>query len=64
MTEIPPKIYLNSLSENDRKSRDTSTLVNDQDDEFDNIKLTNLDCNTVKRNPKIIFVVTLNLTKH
>ena len=43
------KSYVDSLSGNDRNRRDMSTVSNDQDNEFDNIRLTNLDSITVNR---------------
>ena len=49
--EIPTKSYVDSLHENGRNRRDLSTVFNDQDNEFDNIKLTNIDSITVNRNP-------------
>ena len=43
--------YVNSLQEINRNRRDLSSVFNDQDNEFDNNKLTNLDSVTVNRNP-------------
>ena len=43
------KAYVDSLSENRRNRRDLSTVFNDQDNKFDNDKLTNLDSITVKK---------------
>ena len=43
-----------SLSENDRNRRDVSTLFNDRDIEFDDIKLTNLNSITINRNPPLM----------
>ena len=43
--------YVDNLHENSRNRRDLSTVFNDQDNEFDNNKLTNLDSVTVNRNP-------------
>ena len=45
------KRYVDSLSENDRERRDMSITFNDQDNEFDNIKLTKLDSITDDRDP-------------
>ena len=47
------KPYVDSLSENDRNRRDMSTVFKDQDIEFNNDRLTNLDSITVIRNPSI-----------
>ena len=43
--------YVDSLHENSRNKRVLSSVFNDQDNEFDNNKLTNLDSITVNRNP-------------
>ena len=43
--------YVNDLHEINRNKRDLSSVFNDQDNEFDNNKLTNLDSVTVNRNP-------------
>ena len=43
--------YVNGLHESTRNKRDLSSVFNDQDNEFDNNKLTNLDSITVKRSP-------------
>ena len=48
--ELPTKSYVDSLHESSRNRRDLS-VFNDQDNEFDNNKLTNLDSVVVKRNP-------------
>ena len=45
--------YVNELHEINRNKRDVSSVFNDQDNEFDNIKLTNLDSVTVNRNPNL-----------
>ena len=45
--------YVNGLHEINRNRRDLSSVFNDQDNEFDNIKLTNLDSVTVNRNPNL-----------
>ena len=41
--ELPMKSYVDSLHENRRNRRDLLTVFNDQDNEVDNNKLTNLD---------------------
>ena len=43
--------YIDELHEINRNRRDLSSVFNDQDNEFDNNKLTNLDSVTVSRNP-------------
>ena len=48
--ETHTKNFFDSLSENDRTRQDLSTVFNDQDIEFDNTKLTNLDSVTANRN--------------
>ena len=47
--ELPTKSYVDSLHESSRNRRDLSSVFNDQDNEFDNNKLTNLDSITVHR---------------
>ena len=49
--EIPTKSYVDSLHEINRNRRDLSSVFNDQDNEFDDNKLTNLDSVTVNGNP-------------
>ena len=49
--DIPTKSYVDSLHESSRNRRDLSLVFNDQDNEFDNIKLINLDSITVNRIP-------------
>ena len=49
--EIPTKAYVASLSDNDRNRRHSSTVFNDQENEFHNNKLTDLDSITIDRNP-------------
>ena len=49
--ELPNKSYVDSLHEINRNRRDLSSVFIDQDNEFDNNKLTNLDSVTVNRNP-------------
>ena len=51
--ELPTKSYVESLHEINRDRRDLSSVFNDQDSEFDNNKLTNLDSITVNRNPNL-----------
>ena len=51
--ELPKKSYVDSLHESSRNRRDLSSVFNDQDNEFDNKKLTNLDSITVNRNPNL-----------
>ena len=62
--ELTPKVYVdralsellsyvNELHEINRNKRDLSSVFNDQDNEFDNNKLTNLDSVTVNRNPNL-----------
>ena len=61
---LTPKIYVDNaiqdiksaivnLHELNRNRRDLSSVLNDQDNEFDNNKLTNLDSITVNRNPNL-----------
>ena len=47
LIEPPTKSYVDSLHESSRNRRGLSSVFNDQDNEFDNIKLTNLDSITV-----------------
>ena len=49
--EPPTKSYVVSLHESSGNRRDLSSLFNDQDNEFDNKKLTHLDSFAVDRNP-------------
>ena len=49
--EIPTKSYVDSLHEFNRKRRVLSSVFNDQNNEFDNNKLTRLDSVTVNREP-------------
>ena len=62
--DLPPKIYVDralsellsyvkKLHEINRNKRDLSSVFNDQDNEFDNNKLTNLDSVTVNRDPNL-----------
>ena len=51
--ELPTKSYVDSLHEINRDRRDLSSVFNDQDTEFDNIKLSNLDSITVNRDPNL-----------
>ena len=45
--------YFDNLHEINRNRRDLSSVFIDQDNEFDNNKLTNLDSVTVNRNPNL-----------
>ena len=47
--ELPTKSYVDSLHESSRTRRDLSSVLNDQDNEIDNFKLTSLDSITVNR---------------
>ena len=49
--ELSTKSYVDRLHEINRNRRDLSSLFNDQDNELDNNKLTNLDSVTLNRNP-------------
>ena len=49
--ELPTKSYNDSLLEINRNRRDLSSVFNDQDNEFDINKLSNLDFRTVNRDP-------------
>ena len=51
--ELPTKSYVDSLHESSRNRRDLSSVFNDQDNEFYNNKLTNLDSITVNRDPNL-----------
>ena len=51
--ELPTKSYVDSLHEINRDRRDLSSVFNDQDNEFDKNKLTNLDSITVNRDPNL-----------
>ena len=51
--ELPTRSYVDSLHEINRDRRDLSSVFNDQDNEFDNNKLTNLDSVIVNRNPNL-----------
>ena len=50
---MPTKSYVDSLHENTKNRRDLSSEFNYQDNDFDNINLTNLDCITVDKNPEL-----------
>ena len=50
ITDLPTKNFVDSLQESSRNRRDLSSVFNDQDNEFDSNKLTNLDSVTVNRN--------------
>ena len=49
--DLPTKSYVDSLQEIKRNRRDLSSVFNDQDNEFDTNKLTNLDSASVNRKP-------------
>ena len=49
--EIPIQSYVDSSLHSSRNRRDLSSVVNHQDNKFDNSKLTNLDSVIVNRNP-------------
>ena len=49
--------YVDNLHEINRNRRDLSSVLNDQDKEFDNNKLTNLDSITVNRNPSSVVLI-------
>ena len=51
--ELLTKSYVDNLHEINRDKRDLSSVFNDQDNEFDNNKLTNLDSITVNRDPNL-----------
>ena len=51
MIEIPTRAYVDDSHKNSRNRRDISSVFNDQDNQFDNNKLTSLDGITVNRNP-------------
>ena len=51
--ELRTKSYVDSLHEINRNGRDLLSVYNDQDNEFDKKKLTNLDSITVIRNPSL-----------
>ena len=49
--ELPTKSYVDSLRESSRNRRNLPSVFKDQDNEFDNNKLTNLDSVSVNREP-------------
>ena len=51
--ELPSKSNVDSLHESNRTRRDLSSVFNDQDNEFDNNKLTDLGSITVIRDPNL-----------
>ena len=51
--QLLTKSYVDSLHEGSRNKRDLSSVFNDQDNEFDKNKVTNLDFITVIRNPNL-----------
>ena len=50
--ELPAKSYVESLHEIIRNRRDLSSIFYDQDNEFNNNKLNNLDSVTINKNPR------------
>ena len=53
--------YVDSLTENDRSRRDLSLVMNDQDKDLTNSKLTDLDSVTLKWNPLLDNEVVLKI---
>ena len=53
LIEITTKSYVDSLHENSRNRRELSLVFNDQDNEFDKKKLTNID-QLVETQPQIV----------
>ena len=51
--ELPTKSYVDRLHEINRSRRDLLSVFDDQDNEFDNNKVTNLESITVNRNPNL-----------
>ena len=51
--ELPTKSYVDSLHEINRDRRNSSSVFNDQDNEFDNNKLNNLHSITVNSDPNL-----------
>ena len=51
--DLPTKNYVDSLHESSKNRRDLSSIFNDQDIEFDKIKLTNLDSVSFNRKPNL-----------
>ena len=49
--ELPTKSHVDSLHERSRNRRDLSSVCSDQDNDFDNNELSNLDSVSVNRNP-------------
>ena len=49
--ELPTKSYVANFHKSSRNRRGLSSVFNDQDNEFENNKLTNLDSTTVSRDP-------------
>ena len=49
--ETSPKTFVDSLSENDRNRGGITTVLNDQDNEFDLFQLKYMDSITIERNP-------------
>ena len=61
--EIPTKSYVDSFYEINRNRCDLSSIINDQDNEFDNNKSTNLDRVAVNRNPSSHNEVSLKICR-
>ena len=53
ITELSTKSYVDSLHESSRNRSDLSSVFNDQVNEFDNNKLTNLDSITINGDPNL-----------
>ena len=51
LIELPTKSYVDSLHESSRSRRNLSSVFSDQNNEFDNDKVTNLDSVTLNTNP-------------
>ena len=49
ISELPAKSYVDSLHESSRNRRDLSSVFNDQENESNNTKITNLDSVVVKK---------------
>ena len=48
---MPTQSYVDSLHESSRNGRDLPSVFNDQDNNFDDRNLTNLNSVTINRNP-------------
>ena len=51
IVELPTTVYGASLYENSRNRRDSTSVFNHQDNEFDKDKLTHSDCTTFNKDP-------------